>query len=206
MFLSRQNLRSNPPTRYVSDLNHRLQKFGKVFQNGAEKSDYMTQRVLNPLQAAPSVSLIIFDQNSREILECCPSGIPAEWFASRSRLQSLLQEILGIGSTPRARRLAESRAANRVLNPPSRSCLSLSTALVDVGRAIHQTCASCFLHRTTQVLDVSGWLISAQPSKSSVGNQVRVQVPPSAPLRKRWGFSTFERAEFRTFSGVDSQH
>src|ERR1700674_1613120 len=36
MFSSRQNLRSNPPTRYVSDLNHRLQIFGKVFQNRSE--------------------------------------------------------------------------------------------------------------------------------------------------------------------------
>jgi hypothetical protein len=76
--------------------------------------------------------------------------------ASRSRLQSLLQEILGIGSTPRARRFAESHASNGVLNPPGRSCLPFPTALIDenleqiaqVVSSLNEGCrrSGCFMH------------------------------------------------------------
>jgi hypothetical protein len=40
MFSSRQNLGSNPPTRDVGGLNHRLQIFGKVFQNRSELTSF----------------------------------------------------------------------------------------------------------------------------------------------------------------------
>jgi hypothetical protein len=42
-------------------------------------------------------------------------------------------------------------------------------------------------------------MADAEDSKSSVGNHVRVQVPPSAPSRKHWVFSDFEVGKPKVF-------
>jgi hypothetical protein len=44
-------------------------------------------------------------------------------------------------------------------------------------------------------------MADAEDSKSSVGNHVRVQVPPSAPSRKHWVFSDFEVGKPKVFFG-----
>src|ERR1700722_18158059 len=79
MFSSRQNLGSNPPTRDVGGLNHRLEIFGKVFQNRSELTCFKEPRgtfILNEHRDLwPERDLAGLLRQSKGSSQCCEFAI-----------------------------------------------------------------------------------------------------------------------------------